>query len=96
MSHLQLDLNRIHINLQGGTAGLVRDALNGLEAEISRQLQGTKIANQSLTVDGVSLAPVKLPARASADQLRALLVAQILLAVRQGTAPSDANTEGAR
>jgi hypothetical protein len=94
MSAVQLDLNRIHISLQGSAVDLVREALDGLEDEISRQLQGTKIANDILSINGVSLKPITLPAAANAAQLRALLVQQIVFAVRQGTASSSSAPRG--
>ncbi len=90
MSGVQIDLNRIHISLHGVSAELVSEALDGLEAEVSRRLQGVKVANEILSVNGISLKPLQLKNSVDAVEMRSLLVEQIALAVKQGS------TEGAR
>jgi hypothetical protein len=90
MSGVQVDLNRIHISLHGVSAELVNEALKGLEAEIGRRLQGVKIANEALSINGISLKPLTLGKSVNAAEMRALLVEQIAMAVKQGTAQGAA------
>ncbi|GGX79784.1 hypothetical protein GCM10007160_04000 [Litchfieldella qijiaojingensis] len=83
MSAVRIDLERIDISLHGVSAELVQEALDGLEAALSRQLQGVKASERPLALTGISLAPQHVSPHVTSDEMRDLLVQQIVMAVER-------------
>jgi len=87
VSAVRIDLNRLQLNLQGISAELAEETMNGLEAALVRRLKSAHLdvtpGGQPRRLTGMPLDPLKVASNISALDMRDLLVEQIVLALEK-------------
>lgn len=92
---IDIEINRLTINLHGVSSMLVEQAVDGLEQELHRQL-GVLVHGDLASYDiaELSLGPVHMDTQTDAAALRSLLVERLIAQIRQSTANHGYTGEG--
>ncbi len=89
MSMQNLEIDRLEITVHGVAAGVVEEAVAGLEAALNRRLGGLRGGFSLAAVPTLQLAPVEVTGQADPAALRELLAGRLLEALQARPADGE-------
>ena len=98
--NMQVDINRLHINLHGISALMIEEAVQGLDGELRRRLGvrniGNGLSSKTATVDlaELSLSAVHVDSTINVAGLRGLIADRLLDALETRYLSASASTGG--
>lgn len=84
-----VEIDRLEITVHGVAAGVVEEAVSGLEAALNRRLGGLRGGFALAAVPTLQLAPLELAGRTDPAALRELLAGRLLEALQARPADGE-------